>query len=180
MKNTQFFRGFLVAVAAVGIGLPSATWAAESAAKPAVVDVALRDGGVLVGQVVNPQGAAMEGAPVTLRYQNENVVTTKTGKEGYFAVKGVRGGTHEIVTTSGHGIYRLWAAGTAPPAAQPGALVVAGQDVTLGQQCPPDGNAGTASGLKRFLTNPLVIGGVVATAIAVPIAVSNNHHHSPN
>ena len=176
MSKMGWLKTAVVTMATLGVCIPQVVWAADAAPKPVVADVALRDGGVLVGQVVNPQGAALEGVPVTLRYQNEAVVTAKTGKDGYFAVKGLRGGTHEIATVSGHGIYRLWAPGTAPPAAKAGVLVVDGDDVVLGQQ------TGGGGGLRTFLTNPLVIAGVVATAVAVPVAVSANNHHdnSPN
>ncbi|MBI1329804.1 MAG: hypothetical protein GC166_07855 [Alphaproteobacteria bacterium] len=45
----------------------------------------------------------------------------------------------------------------------------------------PGGAAGVqqAQGmmLGRFLTNPYVIGGIVAAAIAIPLAINNNNSH---
>ena len=67
----------------------------------------------------------------------------------------------------GHGIYRFWSPGTAPPAAQKGAIVYT-----------QNGNGG-GGGLKMFLSNPIVIAGIVATAIAVPVALNNSHPSSP-
>ncbi len=61
----------------------------------------------------------------------------------------------------GVGIYRLWAPETAPPAAGKSALIVSDATAVRGQ----------ATRLGQFLANPLVIAGIVATAVAVPVAV---------
>lgn len=169
MKNTKIAKGLLVCAAIVGL-------CGIAAAAPAVVDVSLQEGNTLVGQVVDPQGAALEGVPVSLRYQDQQWVATKTGQSGYFAFRGLNGGTYQIASSQGHGVYRVWVPGTAPPAAQQGALLVAGGDVTRGQAyygaypsaCPPQ-----QSTVRRCLTNPLVIAGAVATAVAVPVAIHN-------
>ncbi|MHB1035269.1 MAG: carboxypeptidase-like regulatory domain-containing protein [Pirellulales bacterium] len=164
------FRTMLVSWAVLGLLLPEAAMAVEKPSKSAVVDVALRDGGVLVGQVVDPQGAAVAGAPVSLRYQDKNVVTATTSPEGYFAVKGLRGGVYQVAAADGQGVYRLWTQGTAPPSAQPGAMLVSGGKVVRGQ------NGGA---IRTFFTNPFVIAGIVATAVAVPVALHNSHRHAP-
>ena len=120
----------------------------------------------MIGQVVDPQGTPVPGAPVSLRSQGKQLVAIKSGKEGYFAFKGVRGGVYQIVTRDGQGTYRVWSPGTAPPAAEEGALVIAGSEVVRGQE-------GTKPPLKVLLANPLVIGAVAATAVAVPVAIHN-------
>ena len=58
-------------------------------------------------------------------------------------------------------------------------MIVEGQQTILGQYCgsPVVGcgspvSAGMA-GCKELLSNPLVIGGLIAAAIAIPIAVHN-------
>ena len=56
---------------------------------------------------------------------------------------------------------------TAPPAAQSAALLVSGSDVVRGQN----------GGLVYWLTNPWVLAGLIAAAIAIPIAL-NNHGSS--
>ena len=171
MRNIRLVKGVLIGLATVGLLIPAPLLAAGPAAKPVVVDVALRDGGVLLGQVVDPQGVAKADAPVSLRYEDRELVTTNAGPDGYFAVKGLRGGVHQVATQDGHGVYRLWAAGTAPPSAQDGVLLVSGSSVTRGQQ--------GGGGLKTFLANPLVIAGIVATAVAVPVALHNSRSSSP-
>jgi hypothetical protein len=127
---------------------------------------------VLIGQVVNEQGAAQANVPVSLRYQDRDLAAAKTTKEGYFAFKGVRGGVYQLVAAKGHGVYRVWSPGTAPPAAQEGAMVVSDDTVVRGQE-----NCG---GFRAFITNPLVIAGIVATAVAVPVAIHNSQHHAPH
>jgi hypothetical protein len=185
MMNTRsvFGRG-LVWLAVASFCFPQIGWTANPSPVPAVTDVALRDGGLLIGQVVNPQGVAMEAVAVSVRYDGQELVNTKTGKDGYFAVKGLRGGVHQIITTQGHGVYRLWTVGTAPPVAQEGALLVADGRVVAGQQQDPQQQPqqeyyeeDTQHGhLKAFLSNPLVVAGIVATAVAVPVVVYNNQH----
>jgi len=124
---------------------------------------------VLVGQVVNDQGTAEAGVPVSIRSQNRELAVAKTGKEGYFAFRGLHGGVYQLVADRGHGVYRVWSPGTAPPAAQEGALLVNSDQVVRGQ-------AG-GGGFRSFITNPLVIAGVVAAAVAIPVAIHNSHHH---
>lgn len=184
MKAIALLRRTAVGLAAIGFCIPAVTFAAApppKPAKPAVVDVALRDGGVLLGQVVDPQGKGVEGTTVALRHQDREVVRTSTGAEGYFAVKEVRGGVYQIASGENGGVYRLWAPGTAPPAAYEGALLVAyqteGQPVVVRGQSPAHVPQGAK--VKTFLANPLVIGGIVATAVAVPVAIHNSRSSSP-
>jgi hypothetical protein len=134
---------------------------------PAVTDVALKDGGVLNGQVVDLRGSGVTGVSVTLGTQNKEVAATTTSAEGRFAVSGLRGGIYHVAAAEGHGVYRLWSAGTAPPSAQNSILVYT-QDEEQNR-----------SGLKMLLANPIVIAGLVATAVAVPLALSHSHPASP-
>lgn len=131
---------------------------------PASMDVALHEGGRLFGQVVDAQGIPLVRAPVRLRQLDQEVAVTRTDRYGYFQVQGLRGGTYQIVAGPANGVYRLWAPRTAPPAAQPGALVVAGGQQVLGQNGP----------LGHLFGNPWIVAGLVATAIAVPVAIYNH------
>jgi len=144
--------------------LPSAV----SPPMPAVNDVALQAGGALVGQVVDQQGVPLAHTPVLVRQNDQEVASTITDDNGRFEVSGLRGGLYQVVAGQGVGIYRLWAANTAPPTAQASAMVVSGNDVVRGQ----DG------GLLYWLTNPWVLAGIIAAAIAIPIAVSNHNRSS--
>jgi hypothetical protein len=179
MKTGRIIRGVVVSLAALGVCLPQVAFAMELAPAPAVVDVALGEGGVLHGQVVNLQGAGIAGTPVTVKAQDHTVAATTTTANGTFGVKGLRGGVYQVATVQGQGVYRLWTAGTAPPAAQNTAVVYS-QNVPSSTV---DGNvvvyAQGGGGLKMLLANPIVIAGIIATAIAVPVALANSHHSSP-
>jgi hypothetical protein len=168
MKIGKLFHATVVGMAVVGACLPQSIAAETATPAPKTTDIALMEDGVLLGQIVDTQGKPVVGAPVSLRYQDKELVTTKSGKEGVFAIKGVRGGVYQVATTDGQGVFRAWTANTAPPAAQQSALVVSGSNVVRGQN-------GTPSGPRSFLANPVVIAGVVATAVAVPVAVHQAH-----
>jgi hypothetical protein len=134
-------------------------------------DVALRDGGVLVGQVVNRQGAAQPNTAVAVRYGNHEVVRTATDENGVFAAKGLRGGQYQLVTENGMSSCRLWAADTAPPAARPAALVISGENVVRGQ--------GIANGWIEWMkAHPYLTAGTAATLVAVPVALVDDDDDS--
>jgi hypothetical protein len=141
------------------------------------LDVALSDGGVLHGQVVNLQGAGMGGLPVFVKAQDRTVAAATTAADGTFSVQGLRGGVYQVSTIQGQGVYRLWSAGTAPPVAQTGAILYT-QNSTVDKASVVYTQDGSGGGLKMLLTNPIVIAGLVATAVAVPVAL-NQWHHTP-
>ncbi len=175
MKSVGILQGLAVCLAGLGFCLPAAALAeVQTGRTPVIHDVALNDGGVLLGQVVDVQGAGQASKKVSLRLSEREVAEAKTDANGYFAFRGIRGGVYELMAADGVGAYRLWAPGTAPPKAQPGAMVVAGQDLVRGQYCgptcPPTGR------LKFWLTNPWVVAGIVATAVAVPVGIHNADH----
>jgi hypothetical protein len=168
MKNGQIIRVAAVLLASVGMCLPQVAFAEAPAAAPAaptVVDIAMADGGVLHGQLVDLQSGKVADVPVSVRAQNQEVARTMTTKDGSFAVKGLRGGVYQVAAGQGQGVYRLWTANAAPPAAQKSALVYT--------------QFGGGGGLKMLLANPIVVAGIVATAVAVPVAIANSHPASP-
>ena len=176
MKTARFVRGVAISLAALGMCLPQVAFAA--APTPAVVDVALSDGGVLHGQVVNLQGAGIAGVPVSVKTKNHEVATVTTAADGTFSVQGLKGGVYQVAAAQGQGVYRLWSAGTAPPVAQTGAIVYT-QNGVVDSDAVVYTQGGGGSSLKMLLANPIVIAGVIATAIAVPVALANSHHGSP-
>lgn len=187
MKPTRVLKVTLVALATLGMCLPQSVLAADPAATTNLTDVSLGSGGVLLGQVVDNAGAPQANVPVSLQSGQQELGASKTDGGGYFAFSGLRGGVYQVVAAKGHGAYRVWTPGSAPPSAQQGALVVAGneqnqlgnQTAALGQQ--PDLVRGQYGGRLGFwLSNPWVIAGVVATAVAVPVALATSHHHHPS
>jgi len=132
--------------------------------------VALRPGGVLQGQVVDPQGVPAAGTRVVLAREGKPLATTQTDDQGRFGFSGLKGGLYQLATAQNGGMYRLWATGTAPPAARADALLVSGDSVVRG--------AMGQGGMLSFLANPWVLGAIVAAAIAVPLALDRSHNEA--
>jgi hypothetical protein len=194
MKCTACLRTMMLTLACLGLLIPSPVVAAvaaprETAAttpRPAakVFDVELQKGGMLLGQVVNAQGAPQVKTPVSLIQGDKTLATTTTNRGGFFAVQRVPAGTYRLAAGKTQGVYRLWATGTSPPTAQPGTLMVVGQGPSRGQNCGPGGGGGSGGGsgpIGYWLSNPWIIAGLVAAAIAIPVAIHNHQidHDEP-
>ena len=164
--------------AAVENAAPATTAWTSAAQAFHIADVALDDQSALTGQAVSLQGAPLAGAQVALDDGRQQWITT-TDAEGNFRFNGVRGGAYRVQLGEQTQFCRAWKAGTAPPAANRGLMIVEGQQTVLGQNCgSPVVGCGSpvADGMSRckeLLSNPLVIGGLIAAAIAIPIAVHN-------
>ena len=174
MRGAARLRWVAASVAVVGLCLPEPLLAAAPPGNqlPIIADVQMRQGGLLLGQVVTPENAPLAGTEVVLLSGGKKLSTGKTDAKGYFAFSGLRRGVYQLTAAQGSGAYRVWTPGTAPPSAQRGALIVAGTDTVRGQN--------GARLFRNVMANPLVLAGVVATAIAVPIAVSNRTPASGN
>ena len=93
------------------------------ASAPGAMDVALRPGGMLVGQVVDPQGAR-PGRSSWCRFNTPTMKSfaPRPMQTACLPPRGLRGGQYQILTDDGISVCRLWAPDTAPPAARPAAL----------------------------------------------------------
>jgi hypothetical protein len=167
MKH-NLFGTLAAAMAWCGMVLPPAVQANQPGFGP--TDVALRPGGILVGQVVDQQGIAKAGTEVSIRFAEHEVVRTTTDLNGVFAAQGLRGGQYQLLTEDGVSVCRLWAPDTAPPAARPAALVVSGNTAVRGQWTP--GPMGSWLGWVK--AHPYITAGVVAGAIAIPLAFADD------
>jgi hypothetical protein len=175
MKWMEFLKVGMVAAACLGMLIPPpALYAADATAvernvaahRATVADVALADGGTLHGQVVDAQGGPISGQAVSLWQGDRELAGTTTDSSGRFQLANLRGGTYRIAVGETSAFYRLWVANTAPPSARPAALVVVDGQQVLGQ--------GQRGPLGYWLTNPWVIAGLVAAAIAIPVAIHND------
>jgi len=174
MKFAAIIRGLVVSVAVLGICLPQTSLASRPVKQaPVVVDVALGQGGVLLGQFVDTNGAAKANTPVSLRLGNRELAKANTDNNGYFAFSGLRGGVYQLVAPKSVATYRAWAEQTAPPQAEKVALVVAGRELVRGQW-------GHHPRLKQCLCNPWVVAAIVATAVAVPVGIYNANNDDPS
>ena len=177
MKFSEFFRRGVIAVTCSGMLLGQALQAAgpsatvtggntpEAAAAPQVrvQDVVLQEQGVLKGTVLDANGTGVAKSKVAIVRQGQVVSLTETDAQGHFTVAKLTGGVHEIHTPTGVTAVRLWAPRMAPPAAQQLAMVEPSTIVR--------GQGGSALG---FLANPWVLAGVVAAAIAIPLALDDD------
>lgn len=137
--------------------------AAGDAAMPALPtsDIALAEGGMLHGVLVDAENTPIPNATVQFWMQDHEVATTQTDAEGRFAVRGLRGGTYRVVSGDAAQMCRLWAPGTAPPQALRGMVLVSGTNVVRGI-LPP---------WYDWCLDPLLVTGLVAAAIAIPLAL---------
>ena len=94
------------------------------AQSPQVIDVALGEGGTLIGLVMDTEGYAIADIEVVAYQDGRELVRTMTNENGNFAVANLTGGVYQFVAGDGQGVFRLWAPGTAPPGAQQQAVIV--------------------------------------------------------
>jgi hypothetical protein len=153
--------------------LVSPVAAAPTAVAPR--DVALHDGGVLVGQIVDAQGGAVAKTPVSLYESGKEIARTESDSTGKFKVSGLKGGVYQVASANNSGVYRLWSPRTAPPAAQRGLMLVSHGDLARGQ-----GGGGPFSGVVDWVAkHPIMTAGMVAAAIAIPVALDDDDPATP-
>ena len=146
MKILHVLRGPALSLACIGLLLPHAAFGAPPVAvppaaegqpsvgpAPAVADVALHAGGMLLGQVVDQQGLPVANTVVRLRQRDRVVAEIQTDDVGGFSATGLRGGIYQITSERGVGSFRAWAHQTAPPTAHQLALLVEDDQVVRGQ-----------------------------------------------
>ncbi|MGD9128252.1 MAG: carboxypeptidase-like regulatory domain-containing protein [Planctomycetia bacterium] len=134
--------------------------------KPLILDIGLHPGSTLVGQVINEQGIPQAKQSVSLIQKKKVLVTGVTDKNGYFSFTKVPAGTYNVVSPKAQGLCRVWAPKTAPPIAQPGILLVDGKGAVRAQEGP----------IAYWLGKPWVIAGLVAAAVAIPVAIHNHQN----
>ncbi len=167
MTRNSIIPYALVWLAVLGVCLPPSALAADppkpQPQPPSVLnDVTLGFGGVLVGKITDAEGAPVAKAPVTLQHDTHVVATGFTDDQGVFTFKEVRGGVHQVASAQQVGTYRLWAPGTAPPSAKPYARLAASRRPARSPM----------QRTRKFFSNPWILAGIIATAIAVPVAIA--------
>lgn len=149
------------------------------------VDVALDRQRGFTGQVVDVAGKPAAQKTVTLLNGKRQLQAT-TDAQGEFRIADVRGGAYLVRVGNQWKQVRAWAPGTAPPGANDGLMMVHGDQVVRGQAycgspvgCGSPVSAGFA-GMREALSHPLVIGGIIAAAIAIPVAIHNSDDDDDN
>lgn len=137
-----------------------------------IVDVSLMRGGVLAGRVVDAYGQGLLGVPIAVERAGSEVASAVTDESGNFRMPKLGGGVYQVLAGQTGQVVRLWSPGTAPPSAHDQLLVVGRKDTVLGQAEP--GPLGRSyESMRNWMANPLIVGAIVAAAVAIPVAVHN-------
>lgn len=184
MGCTTFLRKVMISTACLGLLIQTPVLMAANtaktvaksrqvSAKPAkgkkktvVFDVGLHKNNTLLGQLVNTQGIPQAKQKISLIQKNRVLVNATTDKNGYFAFSKVAAGTYSVAAPKAQGICRVWAPKTAPPAAQPALLLIDGKGAVRAQEGP----------IAYWIGKPWVVAGLVATAVAIPVAIHNHQN----
>lgn len=175
MKSARIVGGVVVCLAALGVCVSGAAFAAPPSPERVVHDVALTHGGVFAGQLVDAQNVPQAGKKVTLLAESRSLVTTMTNERGNFAFGGLQGGMYQVAAAGRVDDYRLWAPGTEPKGVPSMALIVTPEPLVRGQYYNCQYQRGFCGGLppaRMLLANPWVVAGVAATAVAVPVGIA--------
>ena len=169
MRDAAFIQRMLAFLAVAGLCIPQVALAAPKPMipSPAVADVRLHEGGIVHGRAVSCENAAIADTEVSLCSGERILGIGKTDRNGYFAFTGVCNGVYQMETPGGRQTVRLWTAETAPPVAQPYARIVC---TVRGQCCQPS----VARTVRDLMANPLFVAGLIATAVAIPVAIHNS------
>lgn len=170
--------------------------------QPNFVDAKLADDGALYGKVVDAAGVGISDANIILKQNNNTVAQSKSMEGGLFRIAPLNGGIYTAIAGGQPTNLRLWTKNAAPPAVVSEVLLVA-NNITRAQGCDTgacgpapayyDGGAcgscggggcdscggggflgGGGGGILGFLTNPWVIAGGIAAAIAIPLALDDD------
>jgi len=182
MDLLRVLKVWCVGLSCLGMILPASLLeaapaaAAKTSRQPAghraemVSDLELDASGRLHGLVVNVEGVPVGHAVVSVRQMNAEVASTKSDALGRFSIGQLRGGTYQLTVGNQGRLVRAWAANTAPPAAKGFVLIIVGGDVIRGQM-PLE---------EFFASDAVVVVGLVAAMIAIPIVVNNSHDSAPS
>jgi len=175
MKNLKSSKLAVVTLTCLAVLISPTMLVAAPMATP--TDVALGEGGILVGQVVDNQGVPSALTTVTLADHQQEIARARTDQEGKFSVTGLRGGVYQISSHGQVSVYRLWATNTAPPVAQHGVTLVVGNDVVRGQYGTTAGPFGSMA--QWVADHPLITASAIGAAIAIPIALNDDDDWTP-
>lgn len=138
-----------------------------------VPNIALMTDGMMQGQLVSQAGIPLRDATVLVN-NRQRQWQTKSDAQGRFQFTGLRGGTYRVETAGQSQLVRVWATGTAPPQASRGLLLTPQADIVRGQRIPSKNTNQFFRVAKQRLANPWVVGGIVATAVTIPVAIHNS------
>lgn len=127
-------------------------------------DVELRADGQLSGAMVDVNGQPIVDAMVLLGHQGKAVTWARTDAQGVFAFsfKDLKPGVYQVVSQGKAGHYHIWPHQAAPLGAKQGIIHVAKRGVDRGQD---------PTFFAKVLSNPVLILGITAASIGIPVAI---------
>lgn len=145
--------------------------AAQPAPKrPAWHDTALGPDGELTGRLLDTSGQPLPAVLITARSASGKELHATTGSDGAFCLKGLSGGLWQLEGGGDRLVVRAWVAGSAPPHAGRTVVLIRDGAIVRGQQPLRD----------LFFADPIVLGLIIAAAIAIPIAVNQSKEERPS
>ncbi len=143
-------------------------------AKP-IRDVRMREGGLVMINVLDAGGKALPHQTVTIVHQGHIIATAKSNERGQIRVSGLRSGIHLLASGQSSVPLRLWTASVAPPVATDSTAIVISQQIVRGQYGAPmvgPGILATGAGIAGVA---VVVAGKNSTddSVAVPPAGSS-------
>ena len=172
----HFMRCKTICLTVVGILLPQFTLAATpevqvvaETEKSVIADIALQDGGILVGRLANQKSPVAANRKVTVRQDTKVIAGVITDKNGQFIVHDLRGGIYQIESDGNGGVgnFRAWAPQTAPPTAHQVAFLVEDDQVVRGQMSRFVPNFGGGGNALTWTAIGLGIAGITVGTIAL-------------
>lgn len=173
MRQNRLIWTHFLRLIAIGALVPAGADAADSQTGPRVntppakvLDVRLDGQGGLSGVLLTKSGQPVVGVPAALHGVRQERTTTITGRNGEFHFAGVAPGLYRLRVGADQVLnVRVWEPATAPPNTPERLLVILDSSVTRGQRRVSD---------LLTLDDKLVVGGMVAAAITIPIAIANS------
>ena len=131
---------------------------------PRVWDVALDVKSSFRGEVHDREGQPRSNTRVELWRADQKVQQAQSDAHGKFVFVGVKSGLYQVRTATSVAACRIWNGKLAPPSAKAMLLVVTSESTMRGQQ-PLN---------EVFCFNPFVMGTIISSAVAIPIAVHDS------
>jgi hypothetical protein len=125
--------------------------------------VRLDEDGALRGRLSDASGKPLAHHTIVLHQGGKLLAQTRSDDSGEFAFERVVGGVYQLAAGTSTVFCRAWTSKAAPPLAGDQVTMVASSQVVRGQQ--PFG---------AVLSKPLLVGLIIAAAIAIPVAICNS------
>ena len=96
----------------------------------------------------------MPRTTVTIQRCGSPIASAVTDDNGYFTIRGLQPGVYEIQSAGGVGLFRLWAPGTAPPAATAEIQITGGSTAAAAPSVSPPSPPGQSMPVQSSSSPP--------------------------